>query len=61
MPILRKDVRPGILAQPCEECKQPIPENHEPILTFYRGRFIILHDNGECTKFIDRGGPKEER
>jgi hypothetical protein len=52
----RSEVRPEILAKPCAECGKPIGEKEDCVVTFYRGEFIVLHE--ECTEFIKRGGPK---
>ncbi len=59
MPIKKSDISPDILARPCERCGEAIDTDDEPILTFYRGSFIMLHD--ECAKeFIDTAckGPR---
>jgi hypothetical protein len=52
MPILKSQVRPEIIARGCAKCGQPIDDNENCVLTFYRGTFIVLHE--ECSDFIQR-------
>ena len=62
MVILKDNIRPDILARPCERCGESIDVDAEPIVTFYRGSFIMLHD--ECAKeFIATAekGPRGKR
>ncbi len=51
MLIARDKVRPDILARPCEKCDEPLEDDRDFILTFFRGEFIVLHE--ECAGFID--------
>lgn len=44
------EIRADIKARPCEKCGESIPPEGF-ILTFYRGQFIVLHN--ECNDFID--------
>ena len=41
--FLRSEVRPEILAQPCEGCGQPVHGDEDAAISFYRGRFVIFH------------------
>lgn len=56
--LTRSQVRPEIIAQGCEKCGEPIADDADFVLTFYRGRFIVLHE--ECADFIDHAtkGPR---
>lgn len=56
--LTRSQVRPEIIAQGCEKCSEPIPDDADFVLTFYRGAFIVLHQ--ECADFIDHAtkGPR---
>ena len=58
MPIARSEVHPSIIAQGCEKCGEPIENNSDFVLTFYHGKFIVLHE--ECADFIDsaKKGPR---
>lgn len=64
VPLDRNEIREDILARPCERCGEAVEESdyasdNEPVLTFYRGSFILLH--GECARlFIDTAekGPR---
>ena len=53
MTILREGVRQDILDRPCEKCGEQIDDAIDCILSFYRGSFILLHN--ECSDFIDTG------
>lgn len=44
--IHRSEVRKEILEQPCESCSEPLDADKDFVLTFCRGRFIVLHQ--EC-------------
>lgn len=59
--MARKDVRADIIAQGCEKCGEPLPDEGEFVLTFYRGRFIVLHT--ECGDFINHAtkGPRAKQ
>lgn len=60
--LTRDQIRPDILARPCEKCSEPLePEPSPFVLTFFRGSFIVLHD--ECSDFIQTAtpGPREAR
>jgi hypothetical protein len=48
--ILKKDVRPEILQQPCESCGERLDPSADCMLSFYRGRFIVVHN--ECSEFL---------
>lgn len=48
--MLRSEIRKVILERPCEKCGETIPSDVDCILTFFRGSFIMLHD--ECRDFI---------
>lgn len=50
MTMLKSEVRQEIIDQGCEKCGEPV--SGEPVftLTFYRGGFIVLHE--ECIDFI---------
>lgn len=54
----RSQVRPEIIAQGYEKCGEPIADDADFILSFYRGRFIVLHE--ECADFMDHAnkGPR---
>jgi hypothetical protein len=57
MAIQRSEIRPEILARPCEKCGEAIGDV-DCVITFYRGEFILLHQ--ECADFIDHAtrGPR---
>lgn len=56
--LKREDIRPEIIAQGCEKCSGAIGDAGDFVLTFYRGRFIVLHN--DCSDFIDHAnrGPR---
>lgn len=58
MTILKSQINPAIIAQGCEKCGEPIDDKIDFVLTFYRGQFIVLHE--ECADFIDTAtkGPR---
>ncbi len=54
MPTSWNKIRDDIKQQPCEKCGERVKEptgDSEVVLTFFRGRFILLHQ--ECADFID--------
>lgn len=57
--ILKSDIREDLQSGPCEKCGEHIYKEQDHVLTFYRGRFIILHE--ECADFIDHAtkGPRK--
>jgi hypothetical protein len=57
-PIEKSKIRKDILERVCERCGEPIPDDDDFILTFFRGQFIVLHE--ECAEFIDNAqkGPR---
>ena len=65
MPIEKDKIRKDIIERPCECCGEAIDESDyasedtSPVLTFFRGSFIMLHS--ECARmFIDTAqkGPR---
>lgn len=61
MAIDRSSIRKDILERPCEKCDEPLAFDKDFVLTFFRGRFIVLHE--ECADFIDtaKKGPRNSR
>ena len=52
----RSEIRNEILEQHCESCGEPLDAEADFVLTFYRGRFIVLHE--ECAaRFIETAEP----
>ena len=54
MTLARSEIRKDILERLCEKCGKQISEDVNFILSFYRGSFIVLHD--ECKDFIENPG-----
>jgi hypothetical protein len=59
MAIARSEVRKDILGRPCEKCGELIPQDTDCILSFFRGSFIVLHE--DCADFINTAqkGPRK--
>ena len=51
MPIVRDEIRQELLDAPCKECEHRIHEKDQLIISFYRGEFVVFHE--DCfDKFI---------
>ena len=48
MPIDKDKIRKDIIERGCERCGEPMPEEDDFVLTFFRGQFIVLHE--ECAE-----------
>lgn len=59
MTMLKSEVREDLRSGPCESCGEHIPEDDDLFLTFYRGSFIILHN--ECAGNFIETGQKSKR
>lgn len=58
MALLKSEIREDLRSGPCEKCGERISEDNDHILSFYRGSFIILHE--ECADFMEHAtkGPR---
>lgn len=56
--ITDDQVADRIKTRSCEKCGEPLDDGKDYILTFFRGSFIVLHE--ECGDFIDtaKKGPR---
>ena len=55
-PMHVDDIRDDIKARNCEKCDESLDEGVDFVLTFFRGQFIVLHE--ECARdFIDYATP----
>jgi hypothetical protein len=53
--ILKSEIRPEILAQGCAKCGGAILEEEDCVLTFFKGSFIVLHE--DCADFMRHATP----
>jgi RNase P subunit RPR2 len=49
--IYESEIRDEIREQPCAKCGEPLDLGVDFKLTFFRGKFIVLHS--ECGDFIN--------
>ena len=59
MGILKSEVREDLQSGVCESCGEHIPKEGSHVLSFYRGSFIILHN--ECAEEFIKTGVERKR